>query len=103
MTRLKVLCAVAVVLLAAVGARYLWRGGVGDHHTVDWCVTHDAERNRVLQLCSNDHALDADPDCRNAYSGAKGAFAKEMRDSIPPSFWDDNAKPPQNPSARAGQ
>ena len=107
MTRLKILSVVAVLLLAAVGLRYLWRSGVGDHRTVDWYLAHEDERHRVWQLCANDHALDLDPDCRNALSAEKGAFAKQMRDSVPPSFWDDDAKgpqnAPQNAPARAGQ
>jgi hypothetical protein len=103
MTRLKVLCGVAVLLLAAVGVRYLWRSGVGDHHTVDWYLAHEDERHRVWRLCANDHALDLDPDCRNALSAEKGAFAKQMRDNIDPKFWDDDAKATQNAPARAAQ
>jgi hypothetical protein len=82
MTRLKLMCAVAVVLGAAVGARYLFWSGVGDHHTVDWYLAHEGERRRVLQTCDNDHALDDDPDCKNADAGERAATVKAAQEKM---------------------
>ena len=110
MSRLKLLCIVAVVIAGAVGARYLWWGSVGDHHTVDWYLAHEDQLKRVSAKCENDHALDDDPDCRNAAAAKRKAGWEAMRQqlgTVPPDFWDDNGQAPKNapqPAApKAGQ
>ena len=39
-------------------------------HPVSWYVDHPAERQSVLRMCDNDHALDGSGDCRNATTAA---------------------------------
>lgn len=82
MTRLRILCGVAALLAVIVAVATLHRGSVGDHHTVDWYASHEAERQRVLQTCANDHALDDEPDCKNADAGERAVALKAIQEKL---------------------
>lgn len=48
-------------------------------HNIAWYSAHAAERVAILRFCQSDHRFDATPDCANAQSAERAAYAERLR------------------------